>query len=53
MVEDREKAGGVNADQPIGLCAAKGGLIEGVIVPPVFQIVKARPDCAFLHAANP
>lgn len=38
MVEDREKAGRVNANEPIGLCSAKRGLIEVVIAAPVFEI---------------
>ena len=35
---DREKAGRVNANEPIGLCSAKRGLIEVVIAAPVFEI---------------
>ena len=38
MVEDREKAGRVNANEPIGLCSEKVGLIEVVIAAPVFEI---------------
>jgi len=38
MVEDREKAGRVNANEPIGLCSAKRGLIEVVIAAPVFEV---------------
>ena len=53
MVEDREKAGRVNANEPIGLCSAKRGLIEVVIAAPVFEIREALADCACFHAANP
>ena len=53
MVEDREKAGRVNADEPIGLCSAKRGLIEVVIAASIFEIREALADCAFFHAANP
>jgi hypothetical protein len=28
-------------------------MVQVVILPPVFQIVKALFDCAFLHAGNP
>ena len=38
VVEDREKAGRVNANEPIGLCPAKRGLIEVIIAAPVFEV---------------
>ena len=52
-IEQGEKAGGIDAHQPIGSCAAKGGLVEAVILRSVLQMLKALPDGAVLHAGNP
>lgn len=53
VVQDREKPGGVNADQPVGLCPAQGRLIQRVIVMARFQMGKAVLDGAVLHRGNP
>ena len=53
VVQHREKPGGVNADQPVGLGPAQRRLMQGVIVPARFQVGEALPDGAVLHAGNP
>ena len=53
VVQHREKPGGVDADQPVGLGPAQRRLMQGVIVPARFQVGKALPDGAVLHAGNP
>ena len=53
VVQHREKPGGVNADQPVRLCPAQRRLMQRVIVPARFQVGKALPDGAVLHAGNP
>ena len=53
MVEDREKSGGVDAHQPIRFLAAKGALVQGLIVSTGAQVRKALPDGVILHGGNP
>ena len=53
MVQHGEKPGGVNADQPVGLCPAQGRLIQRVVVCFRFQIGKAVPDGVVLHTGDP
>ena len=53
VVQYGEKPGGVDAHQPIGFRPAQGRLIQRVIVRSRFQVGKAVPDSAVLHAGNP
>ena len=48
-IQAGEKAGGVDTDKPVSLCAAQRGSVEGFILAPIFQTVKALPDCRRFH----
>ena len=53
MIEDGEKACGIDPHQPIRFLAAEGRLIQGFIISAGAQIRKALPDSAVLHRRNP
>ena len=53
VVEDREQAARVDADEPVRLLAAKRRLIQGIIVRAGAQVGKALPDRRVLHRRNP
>ena len=53
MIEDREKACGIDPHQPIRFLAAEGRLIQGFIIGAGAQIRKTLPDSAVLHRGNP
>ena len=53
MVEDREQAARIDADEPVRLLAAKRRLIQRVIVLAGAQVGKALPDRRVLHRRNP
>ena len=53
VVEDREQAARVDADEPVRLLAAKCRLIQRVIVRAGAQVGKALPDRRILHRRNP
>ena len=53
VIEDGEKARGIDAHQPIRFLAAEGRLIQGFIIGAGAQIRKALPDGAVLHRGNP
>ena len=53
VVEDREKPCGVDADEPVRLLAAEGGLIQGLVVRTGAQIPEALPDRRVLHGGDP
>ena len=53
VIEDGEKARGIDAHQPIRFLAAECGLIQGFIIGAGAQIRKALPDGAVLHRGNP
>ena len=53
MIEDREKACGIDPHQPVRFLAAECGLIQGFIIGAGAQIRKALPDSAVLHRRNP
>ena len=52
VVEDREQAARVDADEPVRLLAAKRRLIQRVIVLAGAQVGKALPDRRVLHRRN-
>ena len=49
VIQAGEKARRVDTDDPVGFCTAQCGSIERVIVPPVFEVGKARLDRRVLH----
>ena len=53
VIEDGEKARGIDPHQPIRFLAAERGLIQGFIIGAGAQIRKALPDGAVLHRGNP
>ena len=53
MVQDREKAGGIDAHKPVCPRSAECRMIQRVIVAPVFECVHALADRAVLHRGNP
>ena len=53
VIENGEKARGVDPHQPIRFLAAECGLIQGFIIGAGAQIRKALPDSAVLHRRNP
>jgi len=53
VIENGEKARGVDSHQPIRFLAAQGRLIQGFIIDAGAQIRKALPDSAVLHRGNP
>ena len=53
VIEDGEKAGGIDPHQPIRFLAAEGGLIQGFIIGAGAQVRKALSDSAVLHRGNP
>ena len=53
MVQDREKAGGIDAHKPVCTRPAECRLIQRVILAPVFERVHALADRAVLHRGNP
>ena len=53
VIENGEKACGVDPHQPIRFLAAEGGLIQGFIIGAGAQVRKALPDSAVLHRRNP
>ena len=53
VIENGEKARGVDPHQPIRFLAAEGRLIQGFIIGVGAQIRKALPDGAVLHRGNP
>ena len=53
VIEDGEKARGIDPHQPIRFLAAECGLIQGFIIGAGAQIRKALPDSAVLHRGNP
>ena len=53
VIENGEKARGVDPHQPIRFLAAEGRLIQGFIIGAGAQIRKALPDSAVLHRGNP
>ena len=53
VVEDREQAGSVDADQPIGFCAAQCGCVEIIKGTVALKVVHAFADSALLHGGNP
>ena len=53
VVEDREQAARIDADEPVRLLAAKCRLIQRVIVLAGAQVGKALPDRRVLHRRNP
>ena len=53
VIENGEKARGVDSHQPIRFLAAEGRLIQGFIIGVGAQIRKALPDGAVLHRGNP
>ena len=53
VIENGEKACGIDPHQPIRFLAAEGGLIQGFIIGTGAQIRKAFPDSAVLHRGNP
>ena len=53
VIEDGEKARGIDSHQPIRFLAAECGLIQGFIIGAGEQIRKALPDSAVLHRRNP
>ena len=53
VIENGEKARGVDPHQPIRFLAADGRLIQGFIIGAGAQVRKALPDSAVLHRRNP
>lgn len=53
VIENGEKARGVDSHQPIRFLAAEGRLIQGFIVGAGAQIRKTLSDSAVLHRGNP
>ena len=53
VIENGEKARGVDPHHPIRFLAAEGRLIQGFIIGAGAQIRKALPDSAVLHRGNP
>ena len=53
VIEDGEKARGIDPHQPIRFLAAEGRLIQGFIVGAGAQIRKSLPNGAVLHRGNP
>ena len=53
VIENGEKAGGIDPRQPIRFLAAEGGLIQGFIIGAGAQVRKALPDGTVLHRGNP
>ena len=53
VIENGEKASGVDPHQPIRFLAAECRLIQGFIISAGAQIRKALPDSAVLHRGNP
>ena len=53
MIENGEKARGIDPHQPIRFLAAEGRLIQSFIIGAGAQIRKALPDGAVLHRGNP
>ena len=53
VIENGEKARGVDPHQPIRFLAAEGRLIQGFIIGAGAQVRKALPDSAVLHRGNP
>ena len=53
VIEDREKSGGIDPNQPVCFLAAESRLIQGFIIGAGAQIRKALPDSAVLHRGNP
>ena len=53
VVQDREKTGGINADQPVRFLAAECRLIKGLIPAARFQMCKSLTDGTVLHRGNP
>ena len=53
VIENGEKACGIDPHQPIRFLAAEGRLIQGFIIGAGAQIRKTLPDSAVLHRRNP
>ena len=53
VIENGEKARGIDPHQPIRFLAAEGRLIQSFIIGAGAQIRKALPDSAVLHRGNP
>ena len=53
VIENGEKARGVDPHQPIRFLAAECGLIQGFIIGAGAQVRKALSDSAVLHRGNP
>ena len=53
VIENGEKARGIDPHQPIRFLAAEGRLIQGFIIGAGAQIRKTLPDSAVLHRGNP
>ena len=53
MVEQGEKAGGIDANQPIGFGTAERGLIQPLIFAAVLEQPKALPNGLILHGGEP
>ena len=53
VIENGEKARGVDPHQPIRFLAAEGRLIQGFIIGAGAQVRKALSDSAVLHRRNP
>ena len=53
VIENGEKARGIDPHQPIRFLAAEGRLIQGFIIGAGAQIRKTLPDRAVLHRRNP
>ena len=53
VIENGEKARGIDPHQPIRFLTAEGGLIQGFIIGTGAQFGKALPDGTVLHRGNP
>ena len=52
-IQDREKPGGVNADQPVSPSPADRRVIELIVIAARTQVFKPVTDCRILHTGNP
>ena len=53
MVEQSEKAGGIDANQPIGFGTAERGLIQPLILAAVLEQPESLPNGLILHGGEP
>ena len=53
VVQHREQTGGIDTHQPVGLLAAQGAMVQGIIIPAGAQFAKTFPDRPVLHRRDP